>query len=539
MEGSAVRAMHTPTRVNLFLVITSVFLTGIERVNARTFFIDSDANNNTLDGLSPTKAWKSVTKVIETRFQPGDTIRLKRGGNWNNQTLQLLHSGTANAPIVITSYGPMSSPAPVIRDTGIRVVGIGASHAVVESLAVTGSRNTCVVTMGKGLRNLTVRHLEVYGCSNGISVANTDTARVHNNHVHDITYTNSTSGAIGIVLDQTKNVKVTDNILRNCIGTLNGKSDGGAIELFRSNSDIEIARNRAHRTFGFLELGGLSGDTIRNLLVHRNIALETRTLAWINLDTPTDTSNFWGVGYQGVVIAQNTYIHRSSLVGSPIGANTFLTDPSQIMITSNVVTGDSVNGFVYQGGFSRANNLFHSKLVNLTSKKFVWAPGELETDPLLVVDTVQILYKLAAGSPLSQSGAVIIPPQLNTIKSNTLLASGSFQNSSQSATFAFRGALDFQPAPASITNPAPRERISLVGKALKIESARALSTSARLSLVAADGKVLYRTDIVLGPGRQIVELPTAAQGGAAFALLEIDGTRTVVGLSGHRPLSAR
>lgn len=516
------------------LLMTALLLLACASGHARAFHIDCANGDDSKDGRSTTTAWKNATKVIETKFQPGDTIRLKRGCTWNNQTLQILHSGTVSAPIVITSYGSLSSPAPAIRDTGIRVVGIGASHVVVESLTVTGSRRTCVVTMGTGLRNLTVRHLEVYGCSNGISIANTDTAWVHNNHVHDITYTNSTTGAIGIVLDQTNNVKVTDNILRNCIGTLNGKSDGGGIELYRSNSNTEIARNRAHRTYGFLELGGLSGDTIRNLLVHRNIAMETRTLAWVNLDTPTDTSNVWGIGYQGVVIAQNTFIHNSSLVGSSIGSNTFLTDPNQIMITNNVVTGDSVNGFVYQGGFTRANNLFYSKIVNLTSKKFVWAPGELETDPLLVVDTVQILYKLTAGSPLSQSGAVIIPPQLNTIKSNTALASGSFQNSSQSATFAFRGALDFQPAPASIASPAPRERISLAGNTLKIDSDRAFSTSARLSLVAADGKLLYRTDIVMGPGQQLLELPRSPGSRTHFALLvlELQGERFSFPLSG-------
>jgi hypothetical protein len=532
-----VRAMNRPICIRLFLVITSTFLACVESVYARTFFIDSNASSNALDGRSPATAWMSVSKVIETRFLPGDTIRLKRGGNWNNQTLQLLQSGNIDAPIVITSYGPMSSPAPVIRDTGIRVVGIGASHVVVESLAVTGSRNTCVVTMGKGLRNLTLRHLEIYRCSNGISIANTDTAWVHSNYVHDITYTNSTTGAIGIVLDQTKNIKVTDNILRNCIGTLNGKSDGGAVELFRTNSDIEITRNRAHRTFGFLELGGLSGDTIRNLLVHRNIAMETRTLAWINLDTPTDTSNFWGVGYQRVVIAQNTYIHRSSLVGSPIGANTFLTDPNQIVVANNVVMGDSVNGFVYQGGFSRANNLFHSKFVNLTSKKFAWAPGEQEIDPLLLVDTVQILYKLAAGSPLSQSGAVIFPPQLNSAKPNTLQASGSVQNYSQQSNFAFRGALNFQPEPAPIAAPAIRERIAFVGNAMKIESERISSASARLSLIAADGKILYRTSLILRPGLQVLDLPPTLQCMTKFALalLEVEGTSSMFALSRHQP----
>ncbi|MEK7392764.1 MAG: hypothetical protein AAB214_09380, partial [Fibrobacterota bacterium] len=188
--------------------IASLLLCG--QISARTFHIDPAASGNSLDGLTPATAWKTVTKVVETKFQPGDTIRLKRGGVWNNQTLQLLHSGTAAAPIVITSFGSMTAKAPVIRDTGIRVVGVGGSHVVVESLSVTGSRQTCVVTLGKGLRNLTFRHLEVYDCSNGISIANTDTAWVHNNNLHDIRYINTTTGAIGIVLDETSHVKVTD-----------------------------------------------------------------------------------------------------------------------------------------------------------------------------------------------------------------------------------------------------------------------------------------------------------------------------------------
>ena len=308
------------------------------------------------------------------------------------------------------------------------------------------------------------------------------------------------------------------------------------MELFRTNSDIEIARNRAHRTYGFLELGGLSGDTIRNLFVHRNIALETRSLAWINLDTPTDTSNFWGVGYQDVVIAYNTFSHRHSLVGSPIGANTFLTDSNQIVIANNIVIGDSVNGFVYQGGFRRSNNIFHSKIVNLTSKKFAWAPGEMETDPLLEIDTALILYKPKPGSPLLRTGAVIVPPALSS-SSNPLLASLTSQTPSISDDPSFAGAIEFRAATASVVEPPAHNhaRMSLLGNMLRIESNQGTPVPASLSLVGADGRILCRTPLVLQPGPQSLELPRSPGSATHFALavLELQGARYSFALSGQ------
>lgn len=104
-----------------------------------TYYVDSAAGDDALPGTSAETAWKSLANVNATVFQPGDRILLKAGSTWTAQgdavareaydyttwsggvgtdvpgadataLLAPKGSGTADQPIVLSSYGDGAAP---------------------------------------------------------------------------------------------------------------------------------------------------------------------------------------------------------------------------------------------------------------------------------------------------------------------------------------------------------------------------------------------------------------------------------------------
>ncbi len=78
---------------------------------ATTYYVDSAGGVDGNNGTSTSTPWKTLTKVNNTTFQPGDFILFKAGGVWTGTTqLNPKGSGTTNNPIVIDMYGTGSKP---------------------------------------------------------------------------------------------------------------------------------------------------------------------------------------------------------------------------------------------------------------------------------------------------------------------------------------------------------------------------------------------------------------------------------------------
>ncbi|GGZ87292.1 right-handed parallel beta-helix repeat-containing protein [Algibacter mikhailovii] len=73
------------------------------------YFVDSENGSDKNSGYTKDTAWKSLSKVSSSKFKPGDQIKFKKGQRFNGH-LVFSNSGTANNPIVITSYGEGSKP---------------------------------------------------------------------------------------------------------------------------------------------------------------------------------------------------------------------------------------------------------------------------------------------------------------------------------------------------------------------------------------------------------------------------------------------
>jgi hypothetical protein len=83
---------------------------------ATTYYIDSTSGTDANSGTSPATAWKTLSKVNASTFQPGDHVLFKSGGVWTGQ-LWPKGSGTAEHPIIIDRYG--GDTLPVINGSGI------------------------------------------------------------------------------------------------------------------------------------------------------------------------------------------------------------------------------------------------------------------------------------------------------------------------------------------------------------------------------------------------------------------------------------
>lgn len=69
----------------------------------RAYYVSNQTGNDANDGLTPETPWKSLDKINQTRFNPGDQIFLDAESIWNGQ-LKLRGSGTEDKVIKLGKY---------------------------------------------------------------------------------------------------------------------------------------------------------------------------------------------------------------------------------------------------------------------------------------------------------------------------------------------------------------------------------------------------------------------------------------------------
>lgn len=88
-----------------------------EKSYPHRYYIDPENGAYYNTGHSPSQAWESVDRIMEQPWKAGDTILIKRGTVYNG-SITLRGSGTAEAPIVLGSYGDEDLPLPEIAGGG-------------------------------------------------------------------------------------------------------------------------------------------------------------------------------------------------------------------------------------------------------------------------------------------------------------------------------------------------------------------------------------------------------------------------------------
>lgn len=76
---------------------------------APKYYVDSAAGNDSNDGRSPDRPWRSLNKATSAVLHAGDIVALKRGSIWR-ETMSIKASGTAGLPTTIAAYGTGRKP---------------------------------------------------------------------------------------------------------------------------------------------------------------------------------------------------------------------------------------------------------------------------------------------------------------------------------------------------------------------------------------------------------------------------------------------
>jgi hypothetical protein len=97
------------SRQNLIIISLVLLITLSFNVEARQYYVDAESGNDANVGNSSSTPWKTLAKVSQQAFLPGDEILLKRGCTWRG-TLVISSSGAPNAPITYTAYGSGQNP---------------------------------------------------------------------------------------------------------------------------------------------------------------------------------------------------------------------------------------------------------------------------------------------------------------------------------------------------------------------------------------------------------------------------------------------
>lgn len=235
---------------------------------AATYYVDATAGSDSANGTATSTPWKSLSKVMYTSFQPGDSILLKRGQVWREQ-LFIMQSGTMDKPITYGAYG--TGNAPVINGglavpswtktgTNLYAASVAAQPEAVVFSGVAGVRESAASALNAArewywaggtltvyststpasveVSNLrfplemyqcnyvTVKDLEVRHSTDPVRLTNGNNCVVENVVVHD------SAGYAGIILGADTAGRGESNTIRNCTvynmsGSLESIAQGG------------------------------------------------------------------------------------------------------------------------------------------------------------------------------------------------------------------------------------------------------------------------------------------------------------------------
>jgi len=116
------------------LALAALFLAGVQGANAATYYVDAERGNDTWNGLAQSSSagrtgpWQTLARLSTAPLAPGDSVLLACGSVWN-ETLRIPASGTAAAPIFVTSGPGYCQTPPAISGS----VNLPASMWVVHS----------------------------------------------------------------------------------------------------------------------------------------------------------------------------------------------------------------------------------------------------------------------------------------------------------------------------------------------------------------------------------------------------------------------
>ncbi len=98
-------------------LLTTVLMLVSVVSHATNYYVDSKKGSDEKSGTDEKSAWKTLSKLNEQTFKPGDVIHFKRGGEWIG-CFEPKGSGNQESPIIVKSYGKHVD-APLLNGGGM------------------------------------------------------------------------------------------------------------------------------------------------------------------------------------------------------------------------------------------------------------------------------------------------------------------------------------------------------------------------------------------------------------------------------------
>jgi hypothetical protein len=351
---------------------------------------------------------------------PGDRLRLKRGCRWTGP-LDITWHGSANQPIVVSSYG--TGALPIIQDAPATNVRISGSYLVVENLHATMSSPPSV---DKKCKNQPVGWRAGFSFQDGAaynvvqnSLAtnlaigvffNSDT---HHNSARNNTIIDnkmvweleevSSLGAMGVLL-QGDHQEVAHNYFANnsTICTYAGVVESNSIELYAAtNSTIHHNISNGDRVFS--EMG--SSPTVHSQNNTYAYNLHVATVSHDTYGARFVVTRGWGHEH-GPVLGTKVYHNTVYLTGSGSKGVTCERCDTSILTLENNILWVNREPFSSDGPFVERNNLYWSGdnrlLLNFIG--FVMSQDSQKANPHFA-DAANGDFRLQASSPAIGRGS--------------------------------------------------------------------------------------------------------------------------------------
>jgi hypothetical protein len=277
------------------------------RVRSRTFYVSANGDD-AASGRSLHASWRSLERVNQQVFEPGDRLLLEGGATFvGSLRLRVQGAGSLRAPVRVASLG--REPAIISAGEGDGIVIADVSGVVIEHLQVQGGWNAETQTGNAG---------------EGISLIGTASGRRREYvRLRQLTVSGFRLAGIGLHArpsDDSKNSGYQDVEISDCEVRDNGDvgvvSDGPYIYdgPGYSHADVRVLRVNAHHNRGLVSQDDHTGSGI--VLSDVDGALIEHSIAHDNgefNDKPTGGGfGIWAWDANGVVIQHNeSYDNRS------------------------------------------------------------------------------------------------------------------------------------------------------------------------------------------------------------------------------------
>lgn len=151
--------------------------------NYQIYYINAESGNDSNSGISPNKAWKTLSMINKLHLDAGQQILLKSGQTYYGTIKIQSAIGTSDSPVIISSYG--KGRATIISGDSLAFIASNCDHLIFKNIDAKGSgrlkgNKTNGVEFFK-VRNGIIDSVEVTGyLRNGVQVSGGENIRITN-----------------------------------------------------------------------------------------------------------------------------------------------------------------------------------------------------------------------------------------------------------------------------------------------------------------------------------------------------------------------